>query len=86
MRKPTSTKQKQKTAAVSSLQGCPKSVPAHLWQVQVDFITIKVSVEAGAVGVVHPDGPLTLQHTSPAGQSMAQHATVTVTCCNNLEQ
>jgi hypothetical protein len=40
----------------------------YLWQVQVDLITIKVCVEAGAVGVVHPDGALTLQHTSPAEQ------------------
>jgi hypothetical protein len=32
----------------------------HLRQVQVDFITIKVRIERGAVSVVHPDGALTL--------------------------
>jgi hypothetical protein len=40
----------------------------YLWQMQVDLITIEVCVETGAIGVVHPDGALTLQHTRPAGQ------------------
>ena len=32
-----------------------------LGQVQVDLVSVKVGVEGGTVGVVHPDGPLTLQ-------------------------
>lgn len=45
----------------------------YLRQVQVDLITIKVCVEAGAVGVVHPDGALTSQHTRPAGRHRQRH-------------
>ncbi len=33
-----------------------------LWQMQVDLIPIKVSIEGVAVGVVHANDPLTL-HT-----------------------
>lgn len=33
-----------------------------LWQMQVDLITIKISIEGVAVGVVHANDPLTL-HT-----------------------
>ena len=32
--------------------------PTHLWQVQVDFVSIKIGVEGGAVGVVEADGAL----------------------------
>ena len=32
-----------------------------LGHVQVDLVSIKVGVERGTIGVVHPDGPLTLQ-------------------------
>ena len=37
-----------------------------LWQVQVDLITIKVSIEGVAVGVMHSDDSLSLQHCHSA--------------------
>jgi len=51
-----------------------------LWQMQVDLITIKVSIEGVAVGVVHANDPLTL-HTHPTDFHVCcpSHTSITTT-------
>ena len=43
--------------------GSPEVV---LRQVQVDLVTVEIGVERRAVGVVHTDDTLALQHSSPS--------------------
>lgn len=43
------------------------SARTHLRQVQVHLVTVEVGVERGAVGVVHADRALALEHTRAVG-------------------
>lgn len=56
---------------------CVSQDATYLGQVQVDLVTVKVSVEAGAVGVVHPDGAFTLEHPGPVKTHIGTASTIT---------
>jgi hypothetical protein len=45
-----------------------------LGKVEVDFVAIKVSVEGGAVGVMHADGALALQHSRMVRHHACTHS------------